>query len=190
VLAAEPIEASRTPQLRGLMAQTEDLPVKHLAAAALLLIAPAFAQAPQGSPLIDYDGFARMVAQTAPIREARLVSLKDFKGMALEEGTIVLDARSREAFAAGHIRGAVNLPFTEFTQAKLDAVLGSRDMRVLIYCNNNFIDNAEPVPVKSIEVALNVQTFVNLRAYGFENIYELGEAVTLTDPRVGWVALK
>lgn len=160
----------------------------RIAAALALLLAPAaMAQSLPENPLIDYAGFASLVSDTEAVRAARLVTLDAFKRMAAEAGTIVLDARSREAFAAGHIEGAVNLPFTEFTQGKLDAALGPRSTRVLIYCNNNFTDNIEPVPVKSIQVALNVQTFVNLRAYGFENIYELGEAVSLKDPRVAWV---
>ena len=31
------------------------------------------------------------------------------------------------------------------------------------------------------------ETFVNLYGYGYKNVWELGEAVTMDDPRVGWV---
>ena len=57
---------------------------------------------------------------------------------------------------------------SEFTQPLRTAA------RILIYCNNNF--DKEPVnfPSKAITVALNIQTFINLHAYGYENVYELG----------------
>jgi phage shock protein E len=138
------------------------------------------------NPLIDYAGFAALTDEVAAYRQGRLLTLEGFQRMAAEPGTVILDARSREAFAAGHIEGAVNLPFTDFTSAKLGAVLGDPGTRVLIYCNNNFIDNVEPVPTKAVQLALNIQTFVNLYGYGWRNVYELGEAVSLTDPRIGW----
>jgi phage shock protein E len=76
----------------------------------------------------------------------------------------------------------------DFHEASLRSIIGSNPQRpILIYCNNNFTNNARPVPTKSVRVALNVQTFVNLRAYGYENVWELGEAVDFNNPQVGWV---
>jgi phage shock protein E len=155
------------------------------------LISPVWAQTSRPSnPLIDYQGYVRLASQTQPIRAKRLLPLTAFKAKAAEPGTLVLDARSAQAFAEGHIDGAVNLPLPDFNAASLRALIGANPNRpILIYCNNNFTNNVRPVPTKVIQVALNIQTFVNLRAYGYHNVWELGEAVDLTNPAVGWVGM-
>jgi phage shock protein E len=58
----------------------------------------------------------------------------------------------------------------------------------LIYCNNNFRNNIRPVETKATPLALNISTFVNLYGYGYTNVYELGEAVDMNDPAIGWVS--
>ncbi|WP_395645129.1 rhodanese-like domain-containing protein [Terricaulis sp.] len=141
----------------------------------------------QGSPAIDYQGFRGLTAQVEDYRAGRLVSLAEFQRMAREPNTIILDARSTERYREGHIDGAVNLPFTEFTDASLRQTLRDPNVRILIYCNNNFSNNANPVVLKRIELALNIQTFINLYGYGYRNVYELGEQVDFNDPAVRWV---
>jgi rhodanese-related sulfurtransferase len=136
---------------------------------------------------IDYQGFRGLTGEVEAYRAGRLVSLADFQRMAREPGTIILDARSADAFAAGHIGGAINLPFTDFTDQSLRAALRDPNVRILIYCNNNFSNNAQPVVLKRIELALNIQTFINLYGYGYRNVYELGDVVDFNDPAVGWV---
>ena len=136
---------------------------------------------------IDYDGFLMLTEEVAQLRQERLVSLETFNQMAQTPNTIILDTRSRDAFEAGHIEGAVHLNFSDFTEEKLAKVIPDTDTRILIYCNNNFIDDAEPVLRKSAPLALNVPTFVNLVGYGYENVYELGDMVAMDDPNVHWI---
>jgi len=136
---------------------------------------------------VDYEGFSKLVDEVADYRDTRLIDLRSFMSMTDDPTTILLDTRSAEAFAAGHIEGAVNLPFSEFTQEKLDALLGDKSAPILIYCNNNFVDNEPPVPLKRVELALNIPTFVNLYGYGYKNIYELGDMVSVADPRIKFV---
>jgi phage shock protein E len=141
-----------------------------------------------GSPLIDFDGFAKLTQEVRPYRAKRLLSLADFKKRARDPRVLVLDARSAQAFAEGHIKGAINLPFPDFTAESLAAAIGpDRNRPILIYCNNNFTDNRRPVVTKALPLALNIQTFVNLFGYGYRNVWELGEAVKTDDARVGWV---
>ena len=54
-----------------------------------------------------------------PIRAGRLVDLDTFNEMKAEPGTVILDTRSAEAYEMGHIDGAINLPFSDFTDDKL-----------------------------------------------------------------------
>ena len=83
--------------------------------------------------------------------------------MAAEPGTLLLDARFAEAFAQGHIEGAINLPLPDFTAESLAATVGPGATRpILIYCNNNFVNNVAPVVTKMVTLALNIQTMINL----------------------------
>jgi hypothetical protein len=108
--------------------------------------------------------------------------------MAARPETLILDARSESAFAQGHIRGAVNLPLTDFTAQSLARTIGrDRNRPILIYCNNNFRNNRAPVMLKSVQLALNIQTFINLYGYGYRNLRELNQVVDFNDPAIRWV---
>ena len=165
--------------------------VAGLLAAALLVSAPsAFAQdktRPPSQAQIDYTGFRNLTGEVEAYRAGRLISLADFQRMARESNTIILDARSADAYTEGHIDGAINLPFTDFTVASLRETLRDPNTRILIYCNNNFSNNERPVLTKMVQLALNIQTFINLYGYGYRNVYELGDIVDFNDPAVGWV---
>ena len=41
--------------------------------------------------------------------------------------------------------------------------------------------------MKVAQLALNIQTFINLVGYGYPNVRELGEVIDFNDPKVGWV---
>lgn len=161
-----------------------------MAALAVTVATPVQAQdaTQPGSPLIDYRAFQQLTGDVGPYRAKRLVALTRFNAMAQMPGTIIIDARSAPAFAEGHIKGAVNLPLPDFTQERLAEVIGAdQNRQILIYCNNNFRNNIRPVPMKARPLALNIGTFINLVGYGYRNVWELGEAVDLKDPAVGWV---
>jgi len=138
------------------------------------------------NPQIDYQGFARDVAEVRLLREARRLSEADFIRMAAEPGTVVLDARSERLFRLRHVKGAVNLSFPEFTEETLANVIPTKATRVLIYCNNNFMGAPASMPLKSVGSALNVSTFVSLRTYGYENVYELGPALDVTASKLAF----
>jgi phage shock protein E len=156
----------------------------------LLLATPLSAQS-EGSPLIDFDGHQKLVQEVQPYRQTRLISLADFKTRFAKGDVLILDARSETAFAEGHIKGAVNLPLPDFNDASLKEIIGKNpDREILIYCNNNFTNDLRPIPLKRVQLALNIQTFVNLYGYGYKNVYELGEAVDRNLPEVEWVGNK
>jgi hypothetical protein len=163
----------------------------RLAALALSLLLPAavLAQAPTqalANPQIDYQAFARDVADVGAKRESRRVTEEDFIRMSREPGTVVLDARSERLFRLRHIEGAVNLSYPDFTEATLAKAIPTKATRVLIYCNNNFTDAPGSMPVKAISAALNMSTFVSLHAYGYRNVYELGPAVEVAKSKLAF----
>lgn len=141
------------------------------------------ANPPAPNPAIDPDGHRQIVTEALTHRRTRRLTEDQFLKMSREPGTIVLDARSRENFARLNIKGAVNLPYPEFDLPSLTKVLPDKSARILIYCNNNFI-NVGPASRAMLSklpvMSLNLNTFPALYAYGYRNVYELGPQL---DPR-------
>jgi len=95
-----------------------------------------------------------------------------------------------------HVKGAIPLNFSDFSQENLQKLVPSFKTWILINCNNNFdhdpvnfvTKTARPLPSspnkKKITLALNIPTFINLYGYGYRNIYELGDFVSVFNPSV------
>lgn len=155
----------------------------------VLAALPAAAQERTANPQFDYAGFSQLVEELGPVREAHRLPWALFAARAKAEGAILLDARSASAFARGHLKGAVNLPFSDFSAETLREVLGADTNRpIYIYCNNNFRDHRPPVILKAAPLALNIPTFVNLHGYGYTNVWELADLIGTTDAGVEWVS--
>ena len=82
------------------------------------------------------------------------------------------------------MKGALHLPFTDFTDEALRKVIPDKTSRILIYCNNNFLNEPQNFASKRVEVALNIQTFINLHAYGYTNVYELGPLLDVKKTKI------
>jgi phage shock protein E len=127
--------------------------------------------------LIDYQTFRREVYEVDALQASRTVSVEKFLAMAGEPNTVILDARSARMFEGLHVDGAVNLDYSEFTAETLAKVIPSKDTRILIYCNNNFLREKEFMATKVAPASLNIHTFVTLFSYGYKNVYQLGPLV-------------
>ena len=160
-----------------------------LAALALAaMAAPAAAERVAKNPQVDYAGFAALTGDLAKVRRSHRLGWSEFARRAAAEGALLLDARSADAFARGHLKGAVNLPFTDFTDAALREIIGANAGRpIYIYCNNNFRDHRAPIALKRAPMALNIPTFINLHGYGYRNIWELADVIGTGDAGVEWV---
>jgi phage shock protein E len=161
--------------------------LQPLFAALAFAAATATPQPPLLNPQIDYDGYRALIEEVQPYRLARLIDWDAFIAAADEPGVLILDARSAAQFAAGHIRGAVNVPLPEFSVERLAEVIGNADRPILIYCNNNFRNDRPPVILKTGRLALNLSTFTHLYGYGYRNVRELNDVMDFNDPRVRWV---
>ncbi len=158
---------------------------------ALCLIAmPAVANdRASANPQIDYPGFSALVGDLEKVRTKHRLGWDAFAARASAQGAVLLDARSATTYARGHLKGAINLPFTDFTAEALREVLGDNPQRpIFIYCNNNFRDNRAPVMMKAAPLALNIPTFINLHGYGYHNVWELADVIGTSDPGVDWIA--
>ncbi|HEY6503976.1 MAG TPA: rhodanese-like domain-containing protein [Chitinophagaceae bacterium] len=139
---------------------------------------------------VDFDAFDSLTREVKEYRKNRLVSLVQFLSFAKEKNTIILDTRSAEMYNRKHIKGAVHLNFSDFTETNLRRLIPSPGTRILIYCNNNFADDQVTFATKSysprlseqkkpITLALNIPTFINLYGYGYKNVYELSDLVSV-----------
>lgn len=146
--------------------------------------------------LVDYDAYEALVKEVKAHRAQRLVDLPTFIKMSREKNVVILDTRSDDLYQQKHVKGAIHLNFSDFTQENLKALIPDPDTKILIYCNNNFSDdqvnfatksvqpallispNATPA-VKPITLALNIPTYINLYGYGYRNVYELSELVSV-----------
>jgi hypothetical protein len=130
-------------------------------------------------PSIDMTGFLRVSVSAASHRESRRVSEAEFLRMSREPGTVVLDARSRELFERMHVKGAVNLSFPDIALQSLERTLPDKNVRILIYCNNNFSNAEAAFPSKLPSASLNLSTYIALYDYGYRNVYELADTLDL-----------
>lgn len=141
--------------------------------------------------LVDFDAYEKLILEVKEHRKTRLVTLEEFRKMSKEAGVIILDTRSDSMYTAKHVAGAVHLNFSDFTQANLAKIIPSRSTKILIYCNNNFEGDELYLPTKSatpvmsmngkkaLTLALNIPTYINLYGYGYKNVYELSELVSV-----------
>lgn len=126
------------------------------------------------NPAIDMQGYLAVAQEAAAHRQTRRLTEAEFLRLSAEPGTLVLDARSAQKFGELHIKGAVNLSFSDITIESLERVIPDKHTRVLIYCNNNFKNAEGPFPEKAARASLNLSTYIALYSYGYRNVYELG----------------
>ena len=74
---------------------------------------------PRANPQVDYAGFAALTGDLAKVRQTHRLAWGEFVRRASARGALLLDARSADAFARGRLKGAVNLPFTDFTDEEI-----------------------------------------------------------------------
>jgi len=134
--------------------------------------------------LIDYEGFLASAADVGRLRSERRVSEEKFIQMAGEPGTIIFDARSDDKFKGLHIKGAKHLSFPEITEDELAKVFPARTTRILIYCNNNFLNAPNTFASKAPAASLNIHTFNTLYHYGYTNVYELAPLIDIRKAKV------
>jgi len=136
------------------------------------------------NPNIDSAAYLRLASDAITHREPRRLSEDQFIRLARKPGVVILDARSPAKYGALHVRGAINLNFADITVDSLDALLPDKSTTILIYCNNNFRDAPDPMPVKLIAAALNLATYTSLYTYGYRNVYELGPNLSVRSTRI------
>lgn len=107
--------------------------------------------------LVDFEAYEKLVAEVKQHRQSRLLNAEEFVKAGKQKKVIILDTRSDAMYAAVHVKGAIHLNFSDFTQANLQKIIPSPDYKILIYCNNNFISR----PVKSPEPVIESKDYTS-----------------------------
>lgn len=142
---------------------------------------------------VDFGAYDSLTHIVAAHREKHLLHIDSFLLAAKQPGVLIIDTRSDAMYNAKHVKGAVHLNFSDFTVPNLARIIPSKDTKILIYCNNNFIHDRnyfasklyfEPTRLDEsywnespLTLALNIPTYINLYGYGYTNVYELADLV-------------
>ena len=70
-----------------------------------------------------------LAEETATIEQSALLARIEQR----DEGLVILDVRTPEEFAAGHVPGAVNIPYTHLP-ARISALPSAADKDIVVYC--------------------------------------------------------
>lgn len=142
---------------------------------------------------VSFDDYEKLIAEVKEHRKTRLLNLDDFLAEGKKEGVIILDARSDAMYNAKHIKGAVHLNFSDFTQEALARLIPSYDTKILIYCNNNFSEDVDFFPTKMVNPEiLNLQTMQLKKKNGKQETVNIVDATKTNEikPGVEFIALK
>ncbi len=169
---------------------------------------------------VNFDDYEQLTKEVNLYRKNRLIDWATFNAYSKESNTVVLDTRSKEMYNRKHLKGAIHLNFSDFTQENLERLIPDPNTRILIYCNNNFGDDPinfrtksyipqrkpqlqvftnrsskqsieqlpvlqiQTQPAKELTLALNIPTFINLYGYGYKNVFELSEFISVFNSRL------
>jgi thiosulfate/3-mercaptopyruvate sulfurtransferase len=100
---------------------------------------------------------------------AALATLSDVRAALDDPGTVLVDARSAEEYGAGHIPGAVNLPFPENAAANDPKVWKSAPELLAMYAALGVTPDKQVIPYCTTGVRSAV-TYFTLRLLGFPDV--------------------
>ena len=142
------------------------------------------------NPKIDYNEFLKNAKDAEAHRSQRRLSEQEFIDKTKKKGVFILDARSKDKFDLLHIKGAMNLPFSDIATEPLNRLFPNKETTILIYCNNNFKGNEVAFVSKRAGASLNISTYISLYTYGYRNIYELGPLLDVKNTKLELVSSK
>jgi hypothetical protein len=122
------------------------------------------------NPAIDAAAYLRVADEAVDHRVRHGLSEADFTRLSRAPGTVVLDARSQ---------GAIHLGFPDTAVDSLAPPLPDKDVRILIYCNNNSRGDPSALPSKLPSASLNLPTYIALYDDGYRTVWELGPLIDI-----------
>lgn len=109
----------------------------------------AIAPAPSATAAAHFAGLLAFEADCYDVHEASVTGKKDF---------VLLDVRSPEAYAAGHVPGAVNLPHGRIVERNLAEF--ADDTLFVTYCNGPHCNGADRGALRLAELGRPVKKMI------------------------------
>lgn len=103
--------------------------------------------------LVDFDAYQNLVSEVKEHRKNYMLNAEEFVAMSKNEKVIILDTRSDSMYMAAHVKGAIHLNFSDFTQENLAKIIPSPDYKILIYCNNNFESKPLALTIPNLDLS-------------------------------------
>ncbi|MHB1315170.1 MAG: rhodanese-like domain-containing protein [Christensenellales bacterium] len=102
---------------------------------------------------------ATMLGEAVSSEAYRTISPKQAKEMIAKEGVLLVDVRTPEEYAEGHIPGSILLPSEEITKGNFASVLPDKEAVTIVYCRSG-----RRSAIAAAELA----------KAGYTNVYDLG----------------
>lgn len=120
--------------------------------------------------VLDYKAYYDFAA-TLDYKK-HMLSIDEFKEVSHAKNVVILDLRSKQAYDAGHIKGAMHVG-SDVTQDILRQAIPSKETTVLTYCTNSL--------TLTRMMSLTDIVFPQLYALGYHNVYSLQSAAMDND---------
>lgn len=91
-----------------------------------------------------------------------IVTPAEANDIIVEKDPLILDVRTSEEYANGHIDGAINLPFDKVNEAVIAEIAGDFDKHILVYCS------------AGIRSAITSSRLVEM---GYKNVHDLADGI-------------
>ena len=115
------------------------------------LVAKPF-ELPEASPQATAEYFARMLAMETDCWDVHVALTSG------QPGFVLLDVRSPESFAAGHIPGAISLPHRRIVERNLTAF--PADSLFVVYCNGPHCNGAGHAALRLARLGRRVKKMI------------------------------
>lgn len=128
------------------------------------ILLPSVAMAERVAPEIQpltVSAFKRALPDDAAVE----LDLDGFAALQKQQGTVVIDVRSKASFDYEHIKGSINAPLTDLTEKTLPTLAPDTSAPVVLVCHDSF--------GPSRMVSATMQAYPVLKAAGYTQIYRL-----------------
>ncbi len=129
---------------------------------------PLHAEDAPANKTIEYLEYHQNAVALKDTQQQHLLSAEAFlQALAQKDKKVLLDVRSPEEYACGHITGAVNVSLSEMTEETLAKIIPLKNTKIIIYCNNSL----QTMPTRMI--SMTTQAYPTLYQLGYQNLYLL-----------------
>lgn len=123
--------------------------------------------------LLQSEEYFERAKELQKFRKSRTVDMAKINEMLKDKDTILLDTRGDEDYKRLHIRGAKHLSYADMTTDRLAKLIPDKNTRIILYCY------AAIMPLRTRNLPLSTNAFVDMHMYGYTNLYEIRNINTI-----------